>query len=162
MLPPLLLQPALASLASSFPDGFLLLGLCPGCCTSLSWYLAVYTTALYVSGSVTPQGSLSWLPCSGGVPLHTKSPESCCSLVISVCGRNLLMNICVTLVHSAGSRVLVEFAHHCGPSSCRTWHTQLLTAVDLGGLSALLLRHRPWSLTRVSLKKKEKNRILAC
>lgn len=36
---------------------------------------------------------------------------------------------------------------------------QLLTAVDLGTLSALLLGHRPWSLTHVSLKKKK--RILA-
>ena len=94
MLPLLLLQPALASsLASSFPDGLLLLGLCPGRSASLTWSLGVYATALYVSGSITPQGSLSWLPCSGRVPLHTESPESCCSLVISVCGRNSLMNM---------------------------------------------------------------------
>ena len=58
--------------------------------------LVYVPTAFYVSSSVTPQGNLSW--CLGRVRLHTESPESCCSLVISVSG---LTNICLTLVHSS-------------------------------------------------------------
>ena len=43
------------------------------------------------------------------------------------------------------------FPQHRGPSSCRTWHTKFLVALNLGTPSALLLGHRPCGLTHLSV-----------
>lgn len=113
MLPLLLLQPAPCLFCLFFPRWSPLLGLCPGRPASLTWYLGVYATALVcLAASLLREAFHGFLarvesPCTPKA-LSPAAAWSCQSA-------GGIADEHVTLVHSAGSRVLVEFAQHCGP-----------------------------------------------